>query len=84
MGDDDVGVALGRLHILLVHGLDRVLPLVNDAADAASPFLQVTEHPACQTHIGIRVHEHLQVHQRAQLRLGKDEDALQQNHRLRY
>lgn len=76
LGDDDVGIALGRLDEHLVHGLDRGQILRHDRLQIAAAVAHVAHDAPQDAHIGVGVDEDLDVQPLTQLRLGKDEDAL--------
>ena len=75
-GDDNIGVALRRLDEHLVHGLDRREILRDDRLQVAAAVAHVAHDAPQDAHIGVRVDKELDVQPVAQLRLGKDEDAL--------
>ena len=81
LGNDEVGPALAGLHELLVHGLHGGQVLGDHAVQRAAALFHVPHDAPQDAHVGVGVHEHLDVHQIAQLRAGKDEDALHQDHR---
>ena len=82
-GNDQVGLALRRFHKLLVHGLHRGEVLVDHAVQRAAAALYVPQNAAKDAHIGVRVHKHLDVQLFAQLRHGKQQNALHDHHRGR-
>ena len=59
----NVGKALGGLHELLVHGLDGGEVLRHHRVQGAAPLLHVPGDAAEDAHIGVGVHENLDVHQ---------------------
>ena len=63
----DVRGVLEWLDKLLVHGLDRLEILVDHALHAAAAFAYVAHQSAKDTHVGVHIHKHLQVHLLAQL-----------------
>ena len=67
LGNNNVGVALGRLHKLLVHGLDRGEILGYNAVQTAAPVPHVPGDAPEYAHIGVGVHIDLDVHLPAQL-----------------
>ena len=74
--DDDVGVALARLDELEVHRLDGAEVLVDHRLHRAAALGDVALQPADEARVVVGVDEHLDVHQRAQRRVGEDQDAL--------
>ena len=75
-GDNNIGVALRRLDEHLMHGLDRGQILRDDRLQIAAAVAHVAHDAPQDAHIGVRVHKELDVQPIAQLGLGKDEDAL--------
>jgi len=59
-----------------VHRLDRREVLVDDRVDRAAALFDVAADPAAQAHVGGGVHEDLDVHLGAELRVLEDQDAL--------
>ena len=55
---DDVGILLRRLHVLFVHGLDGVLPLLHNAAHRAAALFGVAQHTSGKTHVGVGIHKY--------------------------
>ena len=80
---DDVGVLLRRLHVLFVHGLDGVLPLLHNAAHRAAALFGVAQHAPGKTHVGVGIHKHADVHEIGERRIGEDQYALDQDDRAR-
>ena len=80
LGHDDVGVLLARLHVPLVHGLDRVLILLQYAFQSSSPLVHVPLDPAAQTNIRVGVHKNPDVHEVAQFLVLEDQNALHDHH----
>ncbi len=72
---NDVRVALGRLHELEVHRLDGVQVLIDYRVHRPAALGDVALQPANEPRVGVGVDEHLDVHQFAQRRVGEDEDA---------
>src|SRR3990170_2549601 len=83
-GDDHVGVALGRFDELQVHRTHRHLILLDDRGDRPPALLDVALQPADEAHVGIGIDEDLDVEQFAQAPLGEDQNALHQDHQLRF
>ena len=79
-GEDDVGVALGGLHELVVHRAHRGEVLLDHRVDGAAAQLQVALEAADEAHVGLGVDEDLQVEEVAELRLDEEEDALDEHH----
>ena len=81
-GDDDIGIALGRLDKFQVHGADGGQVLVDDRLGGATALGDVALQAADEADIGIRIDEDLDIEQLAQLGFGKDQDAFHQDDRL--
>ena len=79
----DVRILAGRLHELLVHGLDGGEVLIYDGLHGAAAFLHVTQGAAENAHVGVGFHENADVHQLPQAGILKNEDALHDDHRRR-
>ena len=74
-GYDQVSLALGRLHKLFVHGFHRGKILVDHAVQRAAAALYVPKNAPKNSHVGVRVHKHLDVQLVAQLRYGEQQNA---------
>ena len=76
----DVGILPGGLHELLVHGLHRGQILGHHRLHGAPPLLHVPQGPAENAHIGVGLHEDLDIQQVPQLFILEDQDALHDDH----
>ena len=76
LGDNDVGVALGGLNELEVHGADSVIVLFDDGLDGAAAVSNVAFHASDEANVVVGVDEDLDIEELEKLRLSKDEDSL--------
>ena len=76
LGDDDVGVALGGLYEVAVHGLDRREVLLEHRVHITSALLDITHEAASQAHVIIGINEDLDIHQFAEFLVLKDQDTI--------
>src|ERR1041385_6054064 len=81
-GDDDVGETLAGLHELEVHRAHAVLVLAKDGVHRAPALEDVAPQPADEPDVRVGIHEQLDVHQRPQLGVVVDEDALEHDHQV--
>src|ERR1017187_2267245 len=79
LGHDEVGVALGRLDELHVHGAHGGFVLCHDAFHGPAALGQVALQTPDEPDIGIRVDVDPHVEELSQLRLGVDEDAVHED-----
>ena len=82
-GDDDVGLALRRLHELDVHRPDGAFVLSEDALDGPAAVLDVAADATHQANVVGRVDVDLDVHRLFELPLGQHQDALDDHDRPR-
>jgi hypothetical protein len=75
--DDHVGVALGWLDELHVHGPHRRQVLVDYGFNGSSPFADVPAEAPNEAQIRVRVDEDFDVHEFAQRLVFEDENAFQ-------
>ena len=80
LGDDDVGVFLGRFDELLVHGLHGGGVLGDYGLHGASPLADIAQDTPCQADIRVGIHKNFNVHQLPQLLVLEDEDAVHNDH----
>src|SRR5271169_2039538 len=79
LGHDEVGITLGWLDELQVHGADGAFVLLDDAFHGPAPLGDVALEAADEPDVGVRVDVDLHVEERPQLGLGVDEDAVHEN-----
>ena len=79
-GDDDVRVALGRLHEPVVHGLDGGEILVHDVFQIPAAVPGVPDDAPENAHVRVGVHEDLDVHEIAEIGVREDQNALHHQH----
>ena len=66
-----------------MHGLYGVLPLLHHAAHRAAALFGVAQHTPGETHVGVGIHEHADIHEIGECRISEDQDALDQDDRAR-
>ena len=71
-----MGILLAGLHILLVHGLDGLLVLLQHALQRPAPLGHVPADPAAQPDVRIGVHKDPHIHQFPQFPVLKNQNAL--------
>ena len=81
--DDDVGVALGRFDEFQVHRPHGELVLLDHRFGRPTALGDIRCKPADEAHVGVRVHEDLDVEELPQRGVNKDQDALHQDHPAR-
>ena len=77
--DDDIRVALAGLDEAQVHRADGAHVLLDDGSDAAAALLRIAFQAADKAHVRVDIHEDLDITERAQAGLGKDEDAFDED-----
>src|SRR5688572_3716810 len=77
---DDVRVALAGFDELEVHRLHGREVLLEDVLERAPPLHHVALDAANQPHVGVRVHEHLHVTERAHALVHEEQDAVHDDH----
>lgn len=80
LGNDEVGMALRRLDIHLVHRLEDVLIAVDHHLGSPAALHTVAGNDADQAVIGIGIDKHFDVHHLPQRRVVEDEDTLYYHH----
>ena len=75
-GNDDIGVALGGLDEVTMHGFHRREVLLEHRVHITSALLDITHEATSQAHVIIGINEDLDVHQFAELLVLKDQDTI--------
>src|SRR3972149_3245438 len=81
-GEDHIGIALGRLDELEMHGSHAGLILLNHTVDRPAALYQIALQPADEADVGIGVDEDFDVEKPAQVGLREHQNPLDQDHRL--
>ncbi len=81
--DDEIGVSLGRLDELEMHGTDGLEPLIDDRLDGSAAFGEIAIQPADEADVRIGIDKELDIDEFPYGGDREDQNALEENDRSR-